>query len=860
MTRPQADLGRGAAVIFLAANSRPVGSCPGMRGLNPPWAFVTALVVSISFAVAADKKPAKPAGAAAKPKRISAPRHDPPDISFRRAPMSDAVRSVHIPLATNLHVAFDTELLRTHVAWEGGTLNLWGTPYHQGKDRFYCDFEGRVLWTMPPVFPWSVGKLPNKDLTSPPKGARFLGISTKGMSQKQLDENLAVHVAFSRERNTNQLTRSATPDAILAAQTVLLYELPLPGDRTVLVHEIISRQLGNWIIRRFEVAPCSEDLWFLAHAERDGELNKANARGSVNVIRKQDKLRILFLGMVGAKQSNLDVRFVSRTQAGSYESVIWTEVKNESVPEHKIVTGTEARVYLKIPAHSDPLAVEVMTEILPKESEDLSVINWSIVSPDIDFATSSRPQLNHRPPVAVFPGEKGFLLPAGDETYRIERFPVPKEIELGVTGMDFLPNGDLAICTWLGDVYVVEKPTGAPAAATYRRFARGLCEPGGLKVIDGDIYIVQKQELTRLRDTDGNGEADLFECITQDWGFTGNYHDFSFGPALDRDGNFHVFRIGAHGRYEVPYMGWDIVVSRDGRSVTPFCSGLRSPDGFGTYQGDLFMTENQGNWIGAGKLNHLQPGRFYGYPSSVPAPREQHDRPTNFDPPAVWFPYAKLSKSASGIETIPDDRFGPFKGQMLVGEFQNALVTRVFLEKVNGEWQGCVWPFAKGFQSGVNRLSYGPDGRLYVGGLKNAAWAAVAPKDFSLDRVSFTGKVPFEIKEVRARRDGFELTFTQPVDPAAAGKADNWDVSQYRYEYHAKYGSPEYDFDGKPDSASEVKVLAAVVSPDKLRVTLKLDGWRAGYVAAIRALDVTNADGKPLRHETCWYTLNQIPK
>jgi hypothetical protein len=45
-----------------------------------------------------------------------------------------------------------------------------------------------------------------------------------------------------------------------------------------------------------------------------------------------------------------------------------------------------------------------------------------------------------------------------------------------------------------------------------------------------------------------------------------------------------------------------------------------------------------------------------------------------------------------------------------------------------------------------------------------------------------------------------------------------------------------------------------------MKVKLKLDGWRAGYVAAIRALDVTNADGKPLRHETCWYTLNQIPK
>jgi hypothetical protein len=209
---------------------------------------------------------------------------------------------------------------------------------------------------------------------------------------------------------------------------------------------------------------------------------------------------------------------------------------------------------------------------------------------------------------------------------------------------------------------------------------------------------------------------------------------------------------------------------------------------------------------------------------------------------------------------IEDDRFGPFKGQMLVGEFQNAIVTRVFLEKVNGEWQGCVWPLAKGFNSGVNRIAFGPDGKLYVGGVKNAAWSAVAPKNWSLDRVVFTGKAPFDVKEVRARPDGFELEFTQALDATVATKADNYDVSQYRYQYHQKYGSPEYDFDGKPDSSSEVKVVSATLAADGKTVRLKLDGWRAGYVAAIRLLDVTNADGQPVVHDTFHYTLNQIPQ
>jgi glucose/arabinose dehydrogenase len=764
--------------------------------------------------------PAAEAKAAKTKKAALPPRHDPPDIPFRRAPMSNAVRTVHIPLATNLHLAFDTELLRTHTVWQGDTLNLWGAVYHAAKDKFYCDFNGQVLWTLPPLFPWVIEGAPQKISPAPTKGHRFLGLSTT------------------------------------AGLTTLRYELTAVSGERISIEETPGAVTVNdapAVVRHLKIGPSTSVLSFLVHVGPATQSQPWRLPDSqaITLPANDSSLVAVARGLAGLK-------FYVRTQTLTYEELLWAELKNDSEMKRIPRSHEATLVWLQIPPHAEPLSIEVFS-VTTRETGALS-----------DTRVALDRFLRHQPPTVarvgsqhppqVVPGDKNFLLPGGDESYRVEHFPVPKEIELLVTGMDFLPNGDLAVCTWLGDVYIVEKPTGALAAAKYRRFARGLCEPGGLKVIEGDIYVVQKQELTRLKDTDGNGEADLFECISQHWGFTGNYHDFTFGPTLDRDGNFHLFRNGNRGLYDVPFMGWDIVVSRDGRTVTPFCAGLRSPNGFGTYAGEIWMTENQGNWMGACKLNNLRAGRFYGYPSTSPAPKDKwFDTPTEFSPPAVWFPYS-LAKSASGIAVIEDDRFGPFRGQMLVGEFQNATVTRVFLEQVNGEWQGCVWPFAKGFYSGVNRLSFGPDGKLYVGGCKNAAWAAVAPKDYSLDRVSFTGKVPFEIAAVRAHRDGFELTFTQPVDAATAGKADNWDVSQYRYEYHQTYGSPEFDFDGKPNSASEVTVVGATVSADGLKVKLKLDGWRAGYVAAIRALDVTNTDGKPLRHETCWYTLNQIPK
>jgi len=765
-------------------------------------------------------KPVKPAG----------PRHDPPDMPFRYAPMGAATRSVIIPLSTNIHVAFDTELLRTHVAWKGETLNLWSAVYHGAKDRFYCDFNGSVLWTNPPVFAWSVGDKPGTATATPPSGARYLGISTKG------------------------------------GATTLMYELPLPGGTTVRIHETprVERVWTNdVVVRRFEIGPSGEAL--SVHVlSPSGSIRGGVAIGDHIEMVGENALLIADANagrLQGPEDQTGLLHYVASNV--SFESRWWIEsAKSDSASRTSSVGGLQQRVYIRIPPHREPLAVEFSVSLWPRDHGSTPVVGYfpsRVASPDL-ADRSKLTEVQSRSHAPVVSGDKTFQLPGGDEFYRIERFPLPKEIELLVTGMDFLPSGDLAVCTWLGDVWIVQGATGAPAAATYRRFARGLCEPNGLRVIGGRMYVVQKQELTRITDTDGNGEADLFECISQDWGFTGNYHDFSFGPVVDKAGIFHVLRTGNRGVFEMPYQGWDIAINPATGKATPVCSGLRSPDGFGTYgpDKDVFMTDNQGNWIGANKLNHLQAGRFYGFPSTTPSSRDEFDgKRRDVAPPAVWFPY-KLVKSASGIETISADKFGPFTGQMLVGDFQNAIVTRVFLEKVNGEWQGAVWPMVKGFGSGTHRLAFGPDGKLYVGGLKNAAWAAIAPKETSLDRVSWTGKVPFEVKEARATRTGFELTFTQPVDAATAGNPEGYDVAQYTYLYHQTYGSPEMDHDGKKDSATPITVKKAVVSADKLKVTLTLEGWRAGYVTMVRGLDVTSAEGKKLWHDTFYYTLNQI--
>lgn len=778
------------------------------------------------------------------------PHYDPPDQPFRMAPMPQSTRSIVVPLGTNLHLAFDTALLRTHTVWLGKGLALLGPQYGLPKSPFISTNDGTVLWTMPPVFPWAVGKLPEKDEFKPLSNWSFAGLESKGG-----DAWLTLRVI-----------NPATPDREWAG--------------SVREHFWRDPESATGVFRSFSTAFLGGELWFLAHAEMGrAEILSETAHAAL-IQRSNDVLVVSVPWLLNDSTDRGRVKLVAVDKPVDYEAETVTEGGAEKGHPKRRVVGTQGRVYVQststpdgsrrfilhsevfqnrteatkwIEAHQEPRSVKERELKWKEESKRYLV--WEAAK----TAASPKPILRLPAPTthsAISQSAKPSQVSTA--SFRAEAFPLPKEANLLVTGMDFLPNGDLAVCTWPGEVWVIEGAQGAPAGAKYRRFARGLAEPMGLAVRDGKIYVGTKQGLYRL---EGNGEADLFECLNQSWGYTGSYNAFVYGPVFDKAGNFILASAGHSGRWDSAYMGWALRISSDGKKLDSICSGLREPNGIGTFgpDRDVFVSENQGQWMAACKLNHVTPGKFYGHPSAWPAPQEEYGKHTRFDPPAVWFPY-KLARSTTGLVEITDDRFGPFKGQLMVGDFQNAIVTRVQLEKVNGEYQGAVWPFLKQFQSGVNRLVYGPDGKLYVGGCQAPrSWTAVAPQEFALERVSYTGKLPFEVKEVHALRDGFELTFTQPVEVKAAADPESYDVTQYGYKYHAKYGSPEYDHDGKENAATVIKVAAATVSPDKLKVRLKLEGWKAGYVTMVRSLDVKNAAGESLVNDTFWYTLNQLP-
>ena len=464
-----------------------------------------------------------------------------------------------------------------------------------------------------------------------------------------------------------------------------------------------------------------------------------------------------------------------------------------------------------------------------------------------------------------------------NEYYRMISFEIPKEISLEAGAIELLPNGKLAVCTRRGEVWLVDKPFGdSPTDPTFTRFASGLHEALGIVYRDGWLYVTQRGEVTRLKDADGDGKADLYETFNSDWDVTGDYHEYAFGSRFDQQGNLWVVLcLTGSSSSAGKYRGWCLRITPDGKSI-PTCSGIRSPGGIGmNAAGDMFYTDNQGPWNGTCGLKHLAPGKFLGHPagnrwyelaevqSAMGAkPKEpesgsrfmtEAEKIPEYEPSAILFPYGKMGKSASGVICdTSNGKFGPFANQLFVGDQSDSTIMRCFLEKVDGHYQGACFPFREGIGSGTLGMLITDDGSLFVGGT-NRGWASRGPKAGSLERIVWTGKVPFEIQEMRARPDGFDLTFTEPVDEDTAKDVGGYQLESYGYIYQSIYGSPVVD-------QTHPTITSATVSSDRMSVHLSVNGLKPGNVHELISNGIRSSNGALLLHKEAYYTLNRIPR
>ena len=481
------------------------------------------------------------------------------------------------------------------------------------------------------------------------------------------------------------------------------------------------------------------------------------------------------------------------------------------------------------------------------------------------------------------------VLAAGSDSRAANWQPAPDGLVLEVSGLTVLDDRRIAVAIRKGEIWILDGVYDDPATdIKYHRFASALHDPMGLIYKDGSYYTVQRSELTRLRDLDGDEVADEYLAVAKGWGVTGHYHEYSYGPKLDQQGNFwltlnlglgikgeQLERSVSHptlGYHQGLWRGWALKVNSNGE-MKPICGGMRSPCGIGQGpDGEMFYTDQQGNWVATNSLHRLRKGAFHHHPealasaekpgstlagiTSVPNGLPFPDALQKFPqmvPPAVWFPYKKMGQSATDIMMDNSGgNFGPFAGQLFVGEFTQASINRVFLEKVEGEYQGACFPFRSGMASAVLRLTQGVDGSVFAG-LTNRGWSSLGTASYGLQRLVWTGKNPFEIKEMRAKPDGFELVMTSPVDPATAIDPASYQLSSYTYLYHSTYGSDEIQ-------TNPLKIIDIKLSDDHRRVRLVIAGLREKFVHELQAPGVRDVGGQPLLHPRGYYTLNRIPK
>jgi hypothetical protein len=436
----------------------------------------------------------------------------------------------------------------------------------------------------------------------------------------------------------------------------------------------------------------------------------------------------------------------------------------------------------------------------------------------------------------------------------------PSGFEPPVSGLDFLPNGDLVVSTWegfgntKGSVYIVSNVrTGTAANITYKKFAGNLNEPLGVKVLDGAIHVVTRDQVLVLPDSNKDGVAETPRRIAGNWGNVNadpKILEFAFGLPY-KAGKFFVGLATS----------WPLNTVQDARrgcilevdavtgAHTPYACGFRTPNGLAIGPGDeLFMTENQGNWVPSSKLTHVGRGRFYGvkktHPAGFPAGMTE-------TPPSVWVPHGDVSVSPTQPIWM---RTGTFKGQMVAGDNRLGTLQRYFLEKMGNEYQGAVFRLTGGLEAGASRIVAGPDGELYVGGIGAAAsvWGGWNWNDkfFGLQRMAPTAQGAFELLAVRSKGPtSFEVEFTEPA-AAGAGTNANWTVRQWTYIPKEAYG------EGKQPNEN-LSVQGVTMSTDGLKATLNIPGLKTGHVVHIKLANVTSkTGGKALWAAEAWYTLN----
>jgi hypothetical protein len=471
----------------------------------------------------------------------------------------------------------------------------------------------------------------------------------------------------------------------------------------------------------------------------------------------------------------------------------------------------EGALQLQVPSSASARVVKIFLASAPlKDAPRLSALVKQFAAPE-DLATLSDPGPSRWHPLTTS-GQIGI----GIEAYVIDTLTIPYDNPwkalFFTSGVDFLPNGNAAVCTIHGDVWLVSGIDDKLDKLTWRRFATGLHQPLGLRVRGSRIYVLGRDQITRLQDANGDGEADFYENFFNGIRTSTGGHDYVTSLEEDSSGNF----------YYVDPRGVHRVAANGSRAET-IASGWRNPNGMGASPDGKIITvaPQEGEWTPSSAIAEVKPGGWYGYGG----PKVTSERPLGYDPPLCWIPH-RVDNSGGSQLWVTSDRWGPLKGEMLHFSFGRCALFLVLRDVVDGVSQGAIAPLPGRFLSGAMRGAFNPrDGQLYVVGSRG--WQTSAVRDGCLQRVRFTDKDPVLPIEYHAHSNGLRMTFTSHLDHIAAGDAGSYAVSQWNYRYAAKYGSKDYSVTNPSQEGRDtVEIKSAQLLSDGRTIFIEIPGLK----------------------------------
>ncbi len=557
------------------------------------------------------------------------------------------------------------------------------------------------------------------------------------------------------------------------------------------------------------------------------ELSPASSSLTLALLESTSR-KIQFTNLHGVKLASLAGKDGAVAFAISGDGQADLRLKDDALELHLAATKSVRRLKIFI-ASGAPEALTKFTELVKKSP------------PPEDLGALARPGTPRWQPLTTR-GQRGL----DSAAYVIDTLTVPYENPwkalFFTSGVDFLPNGDAAVCTIHGDVWLVSGIDDALQKLTWRRFATGLFQPLGLRVRNGRIHVLGRDQITVLHDENGDGEADFYESFCNQIQTSAGGHDYV--TSLDADSNGNFYYVDPRGVHRV---------SPDGAKVETLAAGWRNPNGMGVSSDGRIVTvaPQQGDWTPSSSICEAKPGGWYGYAG----PRVTAERPLGYDQPLCWIPH-RVDNSGGSQLWVASDRWGPLRDHFLHFSFGRCAQFLVLREVVDGVSQGAVVQMPGKFLSGAMRGAFNPrDGQLYVVGSRG--WQTSAVRDGCLQRVRYTGGTVLVPTEFHVHTNGLRLHFVAPLDRATAEDAGSYAMAHWNYRYAKQYGSKDYlPSDPEKEGHETLEVRSAKLLADGRSVFLEIPGLRPVMQFEVR-YNLETTDGKSLRSEL-YGTINRL--